>query len=109
MSANIARTVFTVRAYGIYAKLNEDGTASVVKTDSVDFLTTNAEGKGVRDEAARALREKGIRVSAKDVRTEVLSSCVYAMTMEQFIANAKVVDRAKGGYIKKSDLEGEQE
>lgn len=109
MSANIARTVFTVRAYGIYAQLNEDGTASVVKTDSVDFLTTNAEGKGVRDEAARALRENGIRVSAKDVRTEVLKSEVYAMTMEQFIANAKVVDRAKGGYIKKSDLEDEQE
>ena len=108
MSASIARTVFTVRTYGIYAQLNEDGTASVVKTDSVDFLTTNAEGKGVREEAARALRENGIRVSAKDVRIEVLKSEVYAMTMEQFIANAKVVDRAKGGYIKKSDLQDEQ-
>lgn len=109
MSANIARTVFTVRAYGIYAKLNEDGTASVVKTDSVEFKTTNAEGKGLRDEAARALRENGIRVKASDVRTEVLSSCVYAMTMADFIEHAKVVDRAKGGYIKKSDLEGEQD
>lgn len=109
MANNIARTVFTCKAYGLYARLKDDGTAEVVKTDEVEFLSTNAEGKGVKDEGSRALREVGIRVPAKDVRVEVLKSEVYAMTMEQFIANAKVVDRAKGGYIKKSDLEGEQD
>ena len=109
MSANIARTVFTCKAYGLYARLKDDGTAEVVKTDEVEFLSTNAEGKGVKDEGSRALRENGIRVPAKDVRIEVVKSEVYAMTMVDFIKYAKVVDRAKGGYIKKSDLEGEQD
>lgn len=108
MSATIARTVSTCKAYGIYAKLNDDGTASVERTASVEFTTTNADGKGARDEAARALRENGIRISAKDVRVEVIKSEVYAMTMEDFIKYAKVVDRARGGYIKKSDLNDEE-
>lgn len=104
MSSNIARSISTCKAFGLYARLKEDGTAEVVKTESVVFLTTNPEGKGVKDEGARALREVGIKVAAKDVRIEVVKTEVYAMTMDEFISHAKVVDRAKGGYIRKSDL-----
>lgn len=109
MSANIARSISTCKAFGLYARLKDDGTAEVVKTDSVEFLTTNPEGKGVKDEGARALRENGIKVVAKDVRIEVVKTEVYAMTMNDFLKYAKVVDRAKGGYIRKSDLADDAE
>lgn len=109
MSNTIARSISKCTAFALFAQLNDDGTASAKKTDSVEFFTTNPEGKGVRDEAARALRNAGIRATAKDVRFSVLSTAVYAMTMEDFMEHATIVDRAKGGYIKKSDLAGAAE
>lgn len=100
MSATITRSIITARAYGLRAVLKDDGTAAVERTATVEFCSTNP----TPAEGARALRENGIKVQAKDVRIEVVGEQVYAMTLDDFMAHAKVVERAKGGYIRKSDL-----
>lgn len=105
MSATITRSIVTARAYGLYAVLTEDGNAKVEKTDYVEFLSTNP----TQVEGMRALKENGIKVQSKDVRIEVVKEEVYAMTLDKFIECAKVVERAKGGYIRKSDLADDAE
>lgn len=104
MASNITRTVFSITAFGMYAVLKEDGTASVETTDKVTFLCSTDSPKAVKQEGMRALREVGIKVKASDVRYTIDSETVYAMTLETFLANAKPVTRAAGGYVKASDL-----
>ena len=111
MANNITRTINTCKAYGLFATIKEDGTAEVTKTDSVEFITTlpvdDLKAKALRAEGMRALRDCGIKVNSKDVRITVVESAVYAMTFETFMQHAKKVERAKGGYVKASDLADE--
>lgn len=100
MSATIARTISTVKAWAISVEFDENDNPVVTKSEAVEFQSTNPSAV----EGMRALKEAGIKCKSKDVRIEVVSEAVYAMTLDDFIEQAKVVERAKGGYIRKSDL-----
>lgn len=100
MSATIARTISTVKAWAISVEFDENDNPVVKKSDVVEFQSTNPSAV----EGMRALKEAGIKCKSKGVRIEVVSEAVYAMTLDEFISHAKVVERAKGGYIRKSDL-----
>lgn len=101
MAANITRSVYTCKAFGLIVSVNADNQATVTPTEKVEFLST----KPTEAEAARALRNAGIKVSRDLVRFEVVSESVYAMTLDDFIAHATVVERGKGGYVRKSDMQ----
>lgn len=100
MAANITRTIITSKAYGLVISFNDEGFPTVAKTEEVTFLSTNP----TDTEAARALREAGIKVDKKFIRHEIVKTEVYAMTLDEFIAAAHIVERGKGGYIRKSQL-----
>lgn len=100
MAANITRSVYTCKAFGLIVSVNADNQATVTPTEKVEFLST----KPTEAEAARALRNAGIKVSRDLVRFEVVSEQVYAMTLDDFIEHATIVERGKGGYVRKSDL-----
>ena len=100
MSATIARTIHTVRAWAISVEFDENDNPIVQKSDAVEFHSTNPSAV----EGMRALKDAGIKCKSKDVRFEIVDSVVRAMTLEKYIENSVVVERAKGGYIRKSDL-----
>lgn len=100
MAANITRSVYTCKAFGLIVSVDAKNNATVTPTKKVEFLST----KPTEVEAARALRNAGIKVSRDLVRFEVVSESVYAMTLDDFIAHATMVERGKGGYVRKSDL-----
>lgn len=101
MAANITRSVYTCNAFGLIVSVNAENQATVTPTKKVEFLST----KPTEAEAARALRNAGIKVSRDLVRFEIVSESVYAMTLDDFIANATIVERGKGGYVRKSDMQ----
>jgi hypothetical protein len=101
MAANITRSVYTCKAFGLIVSVDKDNNATVKPTEKVEFLST----KPTEAEAARALRNAGIKVSRDLVRFEIVSESVYAMTLDDFIANATIVERGKGGYVRKSDMQ----
>lgn len=100
MAANITRSVYTCKAFGLIVSVDVENNATVTPTEKVEFLST----KPTEVEAARALRNAGIKVSRDLVRFEVVSEQVYAMTLDDFIEHATIVERGKGGYVRKSDL-----
>lgn len=100
MSATIARTIHIVKAWAISVEFDKDDNPIVTKSDAVEFPSTNPSAV----EGMRALRDAGIKCKSKDVRFEIVDSMVRAMTIEKYIENSVVVERAKGGYIRKSDL-----
>lgn len=101
MAANITRSVYTCKAFGLIVSVNADNQATVKPTEKVEFLST----KPTEVEAARALRNAGIKVSRDLVRFEIVSEQVYAMTLDDFIEHATIVERGKGGYVRKSDMQ----
>lgn len=101
MAANVTRSVYTCDAYGLVVFVDQDNNAKVSHTERVPFVST----KPTEAEAARALRNAGIKVSRDRVRFEVMSESVYAMTLDDFIAHATMVERGKGGYVRKSDMQ----
>lgn len=101
MAANITRSVYTCKAFGLIVSVDVENNATVTPTEKVEFLST----KPTEAEAARALRNAGIKVSRDLVRFEIVSESVYAMTLDDFIANATIVERGKGGYVRKSDMQ----
>jgi hypothetical protein len=101
MAANITRSVFTCKAFGLIVSVDAENKATVEPTEKVEFLST----KPTEAEAARALRNAGIKVSRDLVRFKIVSESVYAMTLDDFIAHATVVERGKGGYVRKSDMQ----
>lgn len=100
MAANITRSVYTCDAFGLVVSVDQDNKATVSRTERVSFVST----KPTEAEAARALRNAGIKVSRDRVRFEVVSESVYAMTLDDFISHATIVERGKGGYVRKSEL-----
>lgn len=100
MAANITRTIATVKVWGLIFDLDENGNAVVTKTDEVTVTTTNPNDV----EAYKVLKANGIKIDKKFVRWEIVSEQVYAMSLDEFIEYAHIVERGKGGYIKKSQM-----
>ena len=100
MAANITRTISTVKVWGLVFNIDDDGNPTVSKTDEVTFTTTNPNDK----EAYKVLKASGITIEPKFVRWEIVKTEVYAMTLDEFIDAAYVVERGAGGYIKKSQM-----
>lgn len=100
MAANITRSISTVRAYALILSLDADGNPTVDRTDAVTFTSTNPNDT----EAYKALKNAGIKCDKKFVRFEIVETRVYAMTLDEFIAAAHIVERGKGGYIRKAQM-----
>lgn len=100
MAANITRSISTVKAYALILSLDENGNPTVDKSDAVVFTSTNP----TETEAYKALKNAGIKCEKRFVRFEIVETKVYAMTLDEFIAAAHVVERGKGGYIRKSQM-----
>lgn len=100
MAANITRSISTVKAYALVLSIDETGNPTVAKSDAVTFTSTNPNDT----EAYKALKNAGIKCDKKFVRFEIVETRVYAMTLDEFIAAAHIVERGKGGYIRKSQL-----
>lgn len=100
MAANITRSISTVRAFALILSLDENGNPTVDKSDAVVFTSTNPN----ENEAYKALKNAGIKCDKKFVRFEIVETRVYAMTLDEFIAAAHIVERGKGGYIRKSQM-----
>lgn len=100
MAANITRSISTVRAYALILALDSDGNPTVDKSDAVVFTSTNPNDT----EAYKAIKNAGIKCDKKFVRFEIVETRVYAMTLDEFIAAAHIVERGKGGYIRKAQM-----
>lgn len=97
MAANVTRTVYTCNAYGLIVAFDADNKPTVTESEKVEFTST----KPNETEAVRALRNAGMRFDKNFVRFEIVSEKVYAMTLDDFIAHATVVERGVGGYVRK--------
>ena len=93
MAANITRSIYTCKAFGLIVSVDAENKATVTQTEKVSFTST----KPTDSEAARALRNAGIKCDKSLVRWEIESEQVYAMTLDDFITHATVVERGKGG------------
>lgn len=100
MAANITRSIATCNAYALIVDVDADGNVTATPSEKVPFVSTNPSDA----DAARALRNAGIKADKKFIRFEIVAENVYAMTMDDFIAHATIVERGKGGYVRKSDL-----
>lgn len=100
MAANITRSISTVRAFALILSLDSDGNPVVDRSDAVTFTSTNPN----ETEAYKALKNAGIKCEKRFVRFEIIETRVYAMTLDEFIAAAHIVERGKGGYIRKAQL-----
>jgi len=100
MAANITRSISTVRAYALILSLDDNGNPTVDKSDAVVFTSTNPN----ETEAYKALKNAGVKCEKRFVRFEIVETRVYAMTLDEFIAAAHIVERGKGGYIRKSQM-----
>ncbi len=101
MAANITRSISTVRAYALILSLDSDGNPTVDRSDAVTFTSTNPN----ETEGYKALKNAGIKCDKKFVRFEIVETRVYAMTLDEFISSAHIVERGKGGYIRKAQME----
>lgn len=105
----ITRTVVTAVAFcWALDGTNEDGSPRMVKSGGVEFVST----KPNQLEAFRALKASGVKCRKDFCGFEVAKETVYAMSLDDFMAHAVVVERGENGRVKPEDavvLEGAEE
>lgn len=97
MAATITRTVVIARAYAWKMEgFNDQGLPNMVKVGNVDFKSTNP----TKAEAFKVLKGSGVAVSKEFVDFEKVGESVYAMTLDDFVEHAHIVERARNGRLK---------
>ena len=97
MAATITRTIITARAYAWKMEgFTSEGLPNMVKVGNVEFKSTNP----TKGEAFKVLKGAGVAASKEFVDFEKVSESVYAMTLDEFVENAHIVERARNGRLK---------
>lgn len=105
MAATITRTIVTARAYAWKMEgFTPDGLPNMIKVGNIEFKSTNP----TKAEAYKVLKGAKVAVSKEFVDFEKVSEAVYAMTLEEFTAHARVVERSRNGRLKDVDDEAEE-
>lgn len=95
--AMITRTVNYCIAYGwIIDGMNEDGSPRMVKTEGVEFISTNP----TKREAYKTLKGAGLNVSKDYVGFETTRTEVVGMDLVTFITYGVPVSRTENGRVK---------
>ena len=93
----ITRTVVTASAFcWVLDGQNEDGSPRMTKSGGVEFVST----KPNQLEAFRALKASGVKCRKDFCGFDVVSETVYAMSLDDFMAHAVVVERGENGRVK---------
>jgi hypothetical protein len=97
MAATITRTIITARAYAWKMEgFNDQGMPNMVKVGNVEFKSTNP----TKGEAFKVLKGAKVAVSKDFVDFEKVGESVYAMTLDEFVEHAHVVERSRNGRVK---------
>ena len=92
----ITRTVVTANAFcWVLDGTNEDGSPRMVKSGGVEFVST----KPNQLEAFRALKASGVKCRKDFCGFDIVSETVYAMSLDDFMAHAVVVERGQNGRV----------
>lgn len=97
MAATITRTIITAKAYAWKMEgFTDEGLPNMVKVGNVEFKSTNP----TKAEAFKVLKGAKVAVSKDFVDFEKVSESVYAMTLDEFVEHAHVVERSRNGRVK---------
>lgn len=98
MAANtITRTFITANAWAwLIDGIREDGSPNVIKSDSVEFVSTVPN----QVQAYKALKSAGIKCRKDMAQFDVVSEEVYALSVEDFLRYAVRVERLSNGNVK---------
>ena len=100
MAATITRTIITANAYAWKMEgFNDHGLPNMVKVGNVEFKSTNP----TKAEAFKVLKGAKVAVSKEFVDFEKVSESIYAMTLDEFVEHAHVVERSRNGRVKDVD------
>lgn len=106
MAATITRTIVTARAYAWKMEgFTPEGVPNMTKVGNIEFKSTNP----TKAEAFKVLRGAKVAASKEFVDFEKVGEAIYAMTLDEFVANAHVVERSRNGRVKDATDEADAE